>query len=588
MESSGVGSSVSIQPLQNGGAGQKVGGDEKAQASFSSGNRTLSKTDDTVSIQTAGNEESLEPSVDDKSLSERKTENITDKKPGRMKQAMSWFGAKAKAKAKASGLKESAANKWEAGKNAGKSAGKAVVRGAVNFAHNPKATAGNAAASTALYARGKYTSAKAKGVSALQSAGAGLKAFKENPKDTLKAGGAKISGGLKSIKNRAASIPKSVKNRMPSRPKSFSLPGLKSLFKRSATTVPPSPSLSVKNAMSISTQKIQQLSSQVKDAGETLQQARSDKANLKNLSQLIEGSSKLYKSGVKGEVSWNGETVKVSGKGVERARSLRAAVRFVIDNKAAIQAGLETSKEVVTDLKAGNKDLKAEMKQSVKTQRKQASTSEKESYTEKLTDLKSTRSSIKERIVEAKKLAQEAAAEGKTEASESRKSLRMQMKVDNGLLKELEGEVKAEQKLVDQQMSSIRKDLSTLKSAVKKYQGKLEKATTEYAKKAAEGGLTAAREQRDQLLQKIETIQIESASRMSESQQTIKNLTDSLETNKQAITLTKIKGADSSTFEALKEQWQAAKNELEQNTADIRALQKQHKVDQQAINNIKT
>ena len=532
-----------------------------------------------------GTDESIESSVEDKPLSERTTENVTDKAPGKLKQAFSFL--KAKAKAKASGLKESAAHKWEAGKETGKSAGRTAIRGAVNFAHSPKTTTGNAAVSTALYARGKYTAAKEKGSSALQSAGAGLKALKENPKDTIKTGKAKIGQGLKGIKDRAASVPTRIKNKMPTRSKSISLPSLKSLFNRSAKSVPPPPSLAVKNAIDTAAQKAQQLSGQVKDAGETLQQAKSDKANLKQLAQLLNDPSGFYKSGVEAKVSWNGETVNIGGEGLEKTRSVSAALKLARAHQKEIRAGFNAAREVVTDMKAGKKDLKAEVKQEIKTVRKQASASKKENYTQQLTDLKTTRSSLKEKITEMKKLAEAAASEGKTEVVASRKSLRVQLKVDSEHLKALKKEIKNEEQHAERQTKSIRKDFSTVRSAIKTYETILKKSSIDYERKAAQEGLNAAEQKRDRLVEDLEAVQKTLENNTVELKSEVSETSKSIDAGKQAIAMTKGKGGGSTAFEELKTQWQAAKSELEQNTKDIRALQQQYKTDQSAIKNLK-
>ena len=102
---------------------------------------TVSQSRVTVSLS---EQQSVDPenSVGDKTLPERSAENVTDKQPGRLKQAMSWLKGKTYDK------------------------GAALVRGTVNFAKHPKRSTGSALHSAGQYAKGKYQGAKEAGSAA--------------------------------------------------------------------------------------------------------------------------------------------------------------------------------------------------------------------------------------------------------------------------------------------------------------------------------------------------------------------------------------------------------------------------------------
>ena len=456
MESSGINRS-GVQSLLQGDGSKRVGSSEQKQVPFSSGTRTVVEKEPTVSIKTTDSGELPESSPDNKSIDEFKIDDVTDQKPGKLREGLSWLSGKVKSKAV--GLKDSVASK-----------GAAVARGTVKLATNPKTTLGHAAVDSAVYLQGKYTSAKSKGATAKQAIGDGLKALKENPKETLKAGGARVGSGLKSIKDRAVSLPKNVKSKIPERPKGFSLPSLKSLFSRSAKPVPPSPSASVKAAVDLSTKKTDQFTTQLTQAKDSVQQEKTAKTNLQNLSKLLDDPGDFYKSGVELDVQWGGETIHIGGEGLNRARSVKSAQQLAQTHQKEIRSELKGVDQRIETARTSKRELKEKNKTETQELHEKTAIKEESEYSSQLSKLKDERTSLKKKLSLAKEFLKEAVSKGKGHASSTRSGLKAQLKVDRELLKALKGKEKGERSRVDQETKTIRQGLKKATAEIEKYE----------------------------------------------------------------------------------------------------------------------
>ncbi|CAM3549362.1 hypothetical protein [Parendozoicomonas haliclonae] len=569
MDNPGVQStgSIGIQPLQ-GGETPKSGDVEKGKARMGV-DREVTVTTPNATVQTPETEETTEPK--DTSLSERKTENVTDEKPG-------FFGRlKSKAKEKGAQLKDYAAGKLESGKELGKKA----VRGGVGFAHHPMRSTGEAMLSGAAYAQEKYEGAKDKGGAALTKMREGLSTFKADPKGVLSAGKSGLASKARSLKERAVSLPSTIKTKMPSRPKMGSLPNIKSIFSRSAKSVPPSQS--VQQGISTVGKMSERMSTKMENTETRLETAKSEKANLKMLDKLMTDPSAFYKTDKEVMVSWGEQSVTIKGTGAERAKGVRDAVDIVFENRGEILDRLDAIDGEVSTLKSDKKKLKSKSKKQMQGARETLSTNAKESYKHDLGVLKGQRTTLKEKLSQAKAALKEALKGDKSEATELKQPLKVKIKTDTRLAKELSAELKTLKKQEKESLRGLESELKESQALMKKYQAKMDKAEgVKYTSAAA--GFEAASQKVQSLNDEIAHQREGSELRIAQKLSTITDLKDGITRNKE--TLSDI-GSSKGGHEDLRKQLEQAEQALERNTAAIKELQQQQRVDQNAIKKIK-
>ncbi|MTI14805.1 hypothetical protein [Sansalvadorimonas verongulae] len=550
-----------IQPSGHSVVDNKNDSEVTVRASLGNSARSLSLSSDTVSLK---EQQSVDPenSVGDKSLSERSVEDVTDEKPGRMKQAMSWLKGKTFDK------------------------GAVLVRGAVNFAQHPMHSTGNALYSAGQYAKGKYQGAKEAGAAAKEQVGGGLSALKENPKEALKAGAASVGTG---IKKRATTLPGKVKKLVPSRSKGFNLSKLsklKSVFSRSAKGVPPAPSASVKHLVATAGQKQDVQRAQGAERQDVLQQTREARDNTQNLNKLLSDPVSLSRSSEDFTLRFpGGEVVDISGTAAERAQSTRDAVGFANKYRSEIQQNKGDFEQLTKDLKTENRKADKADRKTATRERNAIAHDEQRNFKKDAETLKSQRSEIKDQISKLKAEIKEELKVDKESIKQQKAPLKTTLKADRELLKTLEKSVEGDQKQLDNELKELRAELKTARKGVKKFEGKLERERPEWDQQSAQSGLASAQGEVGRLVDAMTAKQQAFDVAHRDVNQDIADLRATVEQEK--IDLKGDFEVADSRVGRLRQQLAETEALLEGNTKQMKELQRQHKAAREEIKKLK-
>ncbi len=406
----------------------------------------------------------------------------------------------------------------------------------------------------------------------LQKARDGLSALKSNPKET-------VVSGAKSLKQRTITLGGKIKARMPSRPKGVNLPPIKSLFSRAAKSVPPTPSVSVKEGLEKIAETRAQGATQVDSTRGALQDVRREQDNVKTLNKLLDDPTSFFKAGPDVTVNWNDQSITISGDGLERAQSVKAAVSLAVANRTEIRETLQDSKDLVDGLRASKKEQKAEVRGEVKSQRSALAEQESVAYQKEREGLQTKRNSLKATLQQAKQTLKKAQAQEKGSVSDQRKGIKTELKAEQSVLQGLKKAVKAERSAIKDQLQTLQKDLDTHKSDISKYEAKLKK-TTGHAHAAAESGLAAAREEANGIALQIAELKEGVERKVADTLTEITTLETSMAAKK-----TQLDGIKKNQ-QAYQQEQQAvdeAQRALDENTRQLKALRDQHQLDRKAI-----
>ena len=552
--------------------------DSTKRASFSNSLRTVAEAEVTVSLsdELSLSDADSNSEVSDTSLLERSVEDVTDKKPGRLKRAASWLGGKAKAKAQAA--KDGVVNTLHSGYNAGKMAGK----GAKQFVQHPMASSREIAHGAGDYVRGKYQGAKSAGTSAKSKIGSGLHALKDHPKEAIKSGIKSIGRG---IKTRTISLARTAKKLIPSRPKSLVPVKVKNLFSRSARSVPPNPSVSVKQGVA-ATPKQEAIRTQNAERSDNLQQTREARENNQLLNQLLDNPTSLSRSSQDYTLRFpGGEVVEISGSRTERAQSTRDAVSFANQYRSEIRQGKDELKQLESDIKSENKKANKADKKAVSEEKKSISSDEKAQFQEQADKLKEQRSEIKQQISDIKADIKAATQNDKDDIKGEEDSLKTAIKSDEEYLKSLKEGIKDDQKQLKKDLKFVEDELRSAQKAVKKYEQKLEKGLPSIEESSAQAGLDKATAEVERLLTLVTIKEQEFEDSHQGVDDEVQQLTDEL-AQKRSDLKDGFEASDSKVSE-LKEQLADAEAQLKENTEQMKQLKSDYQAAKKAIKKMK-
>ena len=512
-------------------------------AAFPSGNRAVATAAPTAHMQQAAlAADSLPEST---TLAERSVEDATDQTPGKLRQA-------------ASLVKQAAADKWQATKQAGRD----KISSGIQMAKNPKETGRNAAAQGAQWAQGKYAAAKSKGA----AAAAGLQQLKNNPRETMAAGGEKIKGSARAIKERACSVPGKVGKLMPTALKQ-KLPNVTALLSRQTASAQPSASL--QPLVQKAAEQSQQVKETVELASQTIKEAKQESRNLENLCRLLDDPSPFYKTGRDVTVAWGGEQVQITGKGLARAKTVTSALTLAQNHQSAITEARTATNEQIAELRTGRADLKAAHKKDMQALRQSARAEEQGDFQDKLDRLKSTNHQIKGTISGLRKQLKTLVSLGRNQGKPVSDGYKRDLKNTSAQLQQLHQQAKAEQSQFNSQIKEIKQELSALRDA--------STGQPPEARQAQENQLVR------QLAQTRETM----ASRAEELKGQSGALKAEAQTFKTALAEIRKKGINTPAYDKLKEQLKAARQELADNRQEISQLRAQHRADRKAISGMR-
>ena len=557
--------------------------DEARQSSKTLDRRVVSDTEPEVSLKVEQQETELESEPEAQKLSERDVKDVSDDRPGVLRRAGGFV---------AKGIKKAghAAYDYGTGKlKSGKELARSVKNGGKQLVHHPVDT-------TVALAQGAYNSGKEKLSSAKQSARAlggavadGAKAFKENPKGVTKGALKSLATGTaKSIRKRGASLRSKVTKLVPARVRNASLPRIKSLFSRSARQVPPQPSTSVKAAVDTASQKAERFEKLQTDAVDTMQQAKSSKANFELLGKLLDDPSGFYKSGFEAELTFpEGQTVLIAGDGLERAQVVDKAMKFANQQKSMIREGVKSSKEFASEVKSGNKELKSERKQEFSELRKEASTAEKAQYESDTEDLKTAREELKEEVRALKARVKERGG-GLNEAVFAEKK-RLKGKVRSGetTLKGLNQKIKKEVNGGKQSLQGMKKELYSFRDTEAKFDKQLSKAKAEPDKAAAKTGLEKARNEIADLTTRMTSKKLEIEEAVKELREDAARLEEQISHDKQSLEEFDIESVKSDELKQIEDQLKQLKEKLKANGESIDKRRQQYRLGKAAIKKMK-
>ncbi|WP_281646812.1 hypothetical protein [Parendozoicomonas sp. Alg238-R29] len=571
-----LGRSSGVESRQDLGTPEKTGQGESVRTSFSSGSRSVSHSGVTVSLNEQQDVDT-ESTASDTELSQRSIEDVTDKKPGRMKQATSWLGGKAKSAGIS--LKDGAVNKLRSGRDAGK----ALAKGTAHFAQHPMQSTKSAVKSTGQYASSKYQAAKGAGSAAKKVTGAGLQALKENPRGALKAGAVYVGTGIKS---RAVSFPGKARKLIPSRPKGLTLANAKKLLSRSAKQTPPSPSASVKQAVGTAGQKLEAIKTQSTERSDTLQQAKGARDNTQLLNKLLDDPAVLNRSRKDFTVRFpGGEVVQISGSGVERAQSVKDAVGFANKHRAEIRRNKEGFKQLVNDLKKENKKVDAEDKQAISKEKKTALDAEKTSYQKAAGKLKREREDIRNLVGQLKGDINKEMQREKESIKTQKDTLTTNLTADTQLLKAQEKSVKKNEKALEGELKELKSQLTKVKKELAKFDSRLDRNLTTYQQASTESRRGVAKSEVGRLSAAITEKQLAFEEAHQEILGQISELTETVDQEK--VDLKGTFSAPDSQIQNLEQQLKDAEEQLKENTRQIKRLQRDYQASQKEIKKLK-
>lgn len=405
-----------------------------------------------------------------------------------------------------------------------------------------------------------------------QKVRAGVKEFKSAPKETA-------SKTLKSLKERSVSVKDNIKAKLPARPEGMKLSAIKSLFSRSAKSVPPSPSASVlASVKGISTAK-REGAEQLQKAKYNLAVAESDLDNVKTLNKLLKDPTGFLNSSDDVTVKWGGEEVKISGEGDDRALSLTKAFNLATANRLEIRAQLPQAKDDIKDLQAEQKAEKKKLKEDIEGTRKQALNRESRQYEVDRELLKTKREQLKTGLKNTKQNLKNTLAENETPIKEQRAELEASIKADKQEIEELKAKLEGSDIQFEKKLDELQERRAALNKTVTEYAKKASKAP-EHERGAALDSMRTAGSEAKELEQKIQDAVREAKAEQTIQKAEIAGLEAGIDVQKQEL-----ENLESDTLSVLdlKKTIKDFEDQLEQNSKALDALKGQHQVDQKAI-----
>ncbi|MCY4472768.1 MAG: hypothetical protein OXC07_08145 [Kistimonas sp.] len=523
-------------PFAQGTEGKTAPSDAK-QAAFPSGNRSVASTPPTSHLQQS--EQTAESGPQSTALADHAVEDITDQQPGKLRQA-------------ASLLRQAAADKWTATKQAGR----AKVSSGIEMAKNPKQSAQQAAAQGADWARGKYTAAKSKGA----AAAANLQQLKENPRETLAAGGNKIKKSATSLKARAFSLPGKINSKIPQGLKNH-LPKFTALLSRQSTPVPPSASL--QPLIQKATEKSSETAATLTEVSQELQAAKAEHSNVKTLSRLLDDPSPFYKKSADATVSWGEQRVHITGKGVAKAQAVKAALQLAQANRGDIETARASVDENLTNLRAERHDIKTEHRTAMKASRQDARSAAKATYNAQLEPLKTHRNAIKGKISALRTQLKALARTGRQKGAGVPARLKSNLQKTVQTMRQLQQQAKADRSTRLDQLKTLQGSLNTIRTATQE--------------------TPASQKLESQLLLQMADIREGMAHSAEGFKSQREELQGQVNTLKDMLTEVRKKGVDAPAYASVEQKLEAARQELKNNTETIRQLRSQHRADLSAI-----
>ncbi len=405
-----------------------------------------------------------------------------------------------------------------------------------------------------------------------QKVRAGVKEFKSAPKETA-------SKTLKSLKERSVSVKDNIKAKLPSRPEGMKLSAIKSLFSRSAKSVPPSPSASVlASVKGISTAK-REGAEQLQKAKYNLTVAESDLDNVKTLNKLLKDPTSVLNSSDDVTVKWGGEEVKISGEGDDRAVSFTKAFTLATANRSEIRAQLPQAKDEIKDLKAEQKAEKKKLKEDIEGTRKQALNRESKQYEVDRELLKTKREQLKTGLKNTKQNLKNTLAENGTAIKEQRAELEASIEADKQEIEELKAKLEESDIKLEKTLGEFQKRQAALNETVTEYAKKASNAP-EHERGAALDSVRTAGSEAKKLEQEIQDAVRDANAEQAIQKAEIAGLEAGIDVQTQELEI-----LESGTLSVLdlKKTIKDFEDQLEQNSKALDALKGQHQVDQKAI-----
>ncbi|MCL6268947.1 hypothetical protein M3P05_03145 [Sansalvadorimonas sp. 2012CJ34-2] len=585
MESNGSiqrGSSSSIDALDLQVSPKQLD-EARFSAKFSNSSRTVSKAEPDVSLKTEQKSAEVDSEAQTDSISKRDVRDVSDNKPGRLRQAAGYI---------AGGVKKgaSAAYDYGAGKlKSGKELASSAWKGGKEFAHHPVDT-------TLAAMHGLHKSGQAKLASTKQSAAAlkeavaeGGRAFKADPKQATKnAVKSAVVGVGKSLKKRAVSLRTKVAKLIPARVKNHAAPKIKSLFSRSVRETPPQLSASVKAAQTEATQKTEKFTQLKTDGADTLHQAQTSGENFELLGKLLDDPGVFYDSAVDAELTFpGGQTVIIKGEGLERDQRIDRAMSLADKQKSQIREGISDSRQFVDEVKAGNKDLKKDLKNELSALREEAASTEQSDYKGQIGALRKERETLKEQGEKLSSQLKSELSELKKELKSQRNKLKGEIKSASSERKQLKKELEKEIQKGKEVRASIRQEMDAAHKTIDRCQGQLDSSKSKVDPELLSTKRESERDKNLRLGRLMTHKQQKAGQAVEDLQRRIKDLGAKITTGKESLEKLDIDSLKTEKVVDLEKQLANTKKEIKANAREIDLRKRQHSADKDALKKIK-